>query len=187
MMMICLIIVRTYTQHRLYVFFFISFLHAIILASALLLWPDAWAARRAHARKVSHVHNFNYIMRMRSRTISAMAHKGKVAVKSERTPPVATASTSERQRDAATTIHEVGEVYVYIPPELSAASVELKIVGSVRVVNKVFSVFNTVSVGSVYFDMHYIFNSALSSTMICVCKPELYIIASVITHIVTSS
>ena len=34
-------------------------------------------------------------------------------------------------------LHEVAEVYVYIPPELSAAGVELKLAGSVRVVNKV--------------------------------------------------
>ena len=34
-------------------------------------------------------------------------------------------------------VHEVGEVFVYIPPELSAAGVELKIVGAVRVADKV--------------------------------------------------
>lgn len=45
----------------------------------------------------------------------------------------------ERPNVATSTVHEVGEVYVYIPPELSAAGVELKIVGSVRVVNKVYS------------------------------------------------
>ena len=38
-------------------------------------------------------------------------------------------------------LHEVGEVYVYIPPELSAAGVELKIVGSVRVINKVYCMY----------------------------------------------
>ena len=38
---------------------------------------------------------------------------------------------------ATSTVHEVAEVYVYIPPELSAAGVELKLAGSVRIVNKV--------------------------------------------------
>ena len=43
-----------------------------------------------------------------------------------------------RERDPAeSTLHEVAEVYVYIPPEISAAGVELKLAGSVRVVNKV--------------------------------------------------
>ena len=72
-----------------------------------------------------------------AQSYSAMAHK--VAVKSgrDREPPVATTSNSERQKGAASTVHEVGEVSVYIPPELSAAGVELKILGSVRVINKV--------------------------------------------------
>ncbi len=35
--------------------------------------------------------------------------------------------------------YEVKEVYVYIPAELSAAGVELKIAGSVVVINKVHS------------------------------------------------
>ena len=34
-------------------------------------------------------------------------------------------------------VHEVGEVYIYIPAELSAAGFELKIAGSVRVIDKV--------------------------------------------------
>ena len=38
---------------------------------------------------------------------------------------------------AESTVHEVAEVYVYIPPELSVAGVELKLAGSVRVVNRV--------------------------------------------------
>ena len=44
----------------------------------------------------------------------------------------------ENQKEVAeSTLHEVAEVYVYIPPELSAAGVELKLVGSVRVTDKV--------------------------------------------------
>ena len=86
-----------------------------------------------------------------------MAHK--VAVKSgrDREPPVATASNSERQKGAASTVHEVGEVYVYIPPELSAAGVELKILGSVRVINKVWQL----AICMVYSSMHDVFISAL--------------------------
>ena len=43
-----------------------------------------------------------------------------------------------RERDPSeSTLHEVAEVYVYIPPEISAAGVELKLAGSVRVVNRV--------------------------------------------------
>ena len=41
------------------------------------------------------------------------------------------------------TVHEVAEVYVYIPPEHSAAGVELKIVGSIKVVNKVMTSHDT--------------------------------------------
>jgi hypothetical protein len=42
-----------------------------------------------------------------------------------------------RERDPSeSTLHEVAEVYVYIPPEISAAGVELKLAGSVRVVNR---------------------------------------------------
>ena len=34
-------------------------------------------------------------------------------------------------------VYEVNEVYVYIPAELSAAGFELKIAGSVRIIDKV--------------------------------------------------
>lgn len=59
-----------------------------------------------------------------------MSQKGKGADQKEQ-------ETSFGGEDASTVVHEVDEVYVYIPPELSAAGVELKIVGSVRVINKV--------------------------------------------------
>ena len=59
-----------------------------------------------------------------------MSHKGKGPDQKEQ-------ETSFGGEEASTVVHEVGEVYVYIPPELSAAGVELKIVGSVRVINKV--------------------------------------------------
>ena len=51
--------------------------------------------------------------------------------------PSTTSTSDAKTNGASSTIHEVSEVYVYIPPELSAAGVELKIAGSVRVINKV--------------------------------------------------
>ena len=46
-------------------------------------------------------------------------------------------SEAREKKMTGSTVHEVAEVYVYIPPELSAAGVELKLAGSVRVINKV--------------------------------------------------
>ena len=69
-----------------------------------------------------------------------MAYRaGKASAKSEsaRESSFNDSSSSERLGGSESTLHEVGEVYVYIPPELSAAGVELKIVGAVRVINKV--------------------------------------------------
>ena len=58
--------------------------------------------------------------------------------KSDREKP-STAPSDVGPKMAVSTVHEVAEVYVYIPPELSAAGVELKIVGCVRIINKVSS------------------------------------------------
>lgn len=68
-----------------------------------------------------------------------MAHKGGSRSERDAGLPAHSVSDFEPAKMSASTVHEVGEVYVYIPPELSAAGVELKIMGSVRVVNKVSS------------------------------------------------
>lgn len=56
---------------------------------------------------------------------------------SERKRVVGGGGEGRERGPVESTLHEVAEVYVYIPPELSAAGVELKLAGSVRVVNKV--------------------------------------------------
>lgn len=65
------------------------------------------------------------------------ASKASAMSESARESSLNDSSSSERPGGSESTLHEVGEVYVYIPPELSAAGVELKIVGAVRVINKV--------------------------------------------------
>jgi len=44
---------------------------------------------------------------------------------------------AQEQFGGGSLVYEVKEVYIYIPAELSAARVELKISGSVVIVNKV--------------------------------------------------
>ncbi len=47
------------------------------------------------------------------------------------------ATAAAAARDKEVLVHSVNEVYVYIPVELSAAGYELKIRGSVKIIDKV--------------------------------------------------
>ena len=64
--------------------------------------------------------------------MSHYKEKAKATGSSRPKDPVTLPGAGDRNR-SGTAVHEVGEVYVYIPPEISAAGVELKIPGSVRI------------------------------------------------------